>query len=123
MPHSTRPGCLIALLTLLGLKSEPITALKETPFPYRVRDDFLSPAELNFYRVLCRVVNNRLVICPKVSLGDLFYPKSGQRGTNQSYRNKIDRKHVDFLLCDCAVGCVDYPQCRGVRQYALEETN
>jgi predicted RNA-binding Zn-ribbon protein involved in translation (DUF1610 family) len=36
----------------------------------------------------------------KVGLGDLFYPQSGDYGQNTAYRNRIDRKHVDFLLCD-----------------------
>jgi predicted RNA-binding Zn-ribbon protein involved in translation (DUF1610 family) len=35
-----------------------------------------------------------------VKLSDLFYAKTGDFGKNRSYTNKIDRKHVDFLLCD-----------------------
>jgi hypothetical protein len=46
------------------------------------------------------VVGEQAVLTTKVSLGDLFYPKTGDRGENLRYRNKIDRKHVDFLLCD-----------------------
>lgn len=40
------------------------------------------------------------LICPKVSLGDLFDADTGSRSQDRSYRNRIDRKHVDFLLCD-----------------------
>jgi hypothetical protein len=40
------------------------------------------------------------MIAPKVSLGDLFYAQSGDYSQNRVYRNKIDRKHVDFLLYD-----------------------
>jgi len=69
-------------------------------YPYLVRDDFLSPAELSFYLVLKSVVSETALICTKVSLGDLFYAKSGDHSKNRSYTNKIDRKHVDFLLCD-----------------------
>jgi hypothetical protein len=68
-------------------------------FPYHLRDDFLSPAELNFYRVLQTAVSDWATIFIKVSLGDLFYTQTGDYGKNQAYRNKIDRKHVDFLLC------------------------
>ncbi len=32
--------------------------------------------------------------------GDLSYPQTGHRSANASFRNKIDRKHVDFVLCD-----------------------
>lgn len=69
-------------------------------FPYLLREEFLSPAELNFYRVLQIVVADWATPLVKVSLGDLFYVQTGDFGRNQAYRNKIDRKHVDFLLCD-----------------------
>lgn len=69
-------------------------------YPYHLRDDFLSPAELNFYRVLQTAVSDWAIIFTKVSLGDLFFAQAGDRAKNQAYRNKIDRKHVDFLLCD-----------------------
>ena len=69
-------------------------------FPYRVRDDFLSPAEHSFYQVLKTVVGPRVHICPKVSLSDLFFVKSSDAGEWRTYTNKIDRKHVDFVLCD-----------------------
>jgi predicted RNA-binding Zn-ribbon protein involved in translation (DUF1610 family) len=65
-----------------------------------LRDDFLSPAEQNFYRLLQTATDGWATIAPKVSLGDLFSVKAGDRSQNQIYRNKIDRKHVDFLLFD-----------------------
>jgi hypothetical protein len=37
---------------------------------------------------------------PKVSLDDMFYAQSGDRGANVGWRNRIARKHVDYLLCD-----------------------
>lgn len=105
------------ILKAIGISEERINELlatieswlsddndKEAPtspqFPYRLRDDFLSPAEQNFFLVLKATVSDWALICPKVSLGDLFYAQTGDSGRNQSYRNKIDRKHVDFLLCD-----------------------
>ena len=69
-------------------------------YPYPLRDEFLSPAELNFYHVLVTVSADWAALFSKVNLGDLFYPKTGEYGQNQAYRNKIARKHVDFLLCD-----------------------
>ena len=38
------------------------------------------------------------IVCPKVNLADIFFV--ARPNENQSYRNKIDRKHVDFLLLD-----------------------
>jgi hypothetical protein len=66
---------------------------KDTPLPYRLRDDFLSPAELNFYRVLQQAVGDAVII----SLEDLFYAKSGNRNQNNTYRNKIRGKQLTFL--------------------------
>jgi hypothetical protein len=68
--------------------------------PYYQRDDFLTPAEHSFFLTLGQAVADWALICPKVSLGDLFYTKTGDHSENQAYRNRISRKHVDFLLCD-----------------------
>ena len=69
-------------------------------YPYSVRDDFLSPAELSLYLVLKSEISDWALICPKVNLGDLFFARSRDFGQHRTYTNKIDRKHVDFLLCD-----------------------
>ena len=97
MPRTTPEpqGCLTAILGLFGIR---LGRPAEKDLPYRRRDDFLSPAEFSFYRVLCTVVGSRGVICPKVNLNDIFCV--ARPNENQAYRNKIDRKHVDFLVCD-----------------------
>ena len=115
MSNSKQYTLLRKLLSTIGLSHERIDELiatiqswlaedKEdatTPqFPFQLREDFLSPAELNFYRVLQTAVSDWAIIFIKVSLGDLFYAQTGDWKKNQGYRNKIDRKHVDFLLCD-----------------------
>lgn len=69
-------------------------------YPYALRDNFLSPAEHNFYLVLKSAVSELVLVCPKVALGDLFYARSTDPSEFRIYTNKIDRKHVDFLLCD-----------------------
>lgn len=71
-------------------------------FPYHLRDHFLSPAELSFYEVLRTVTGSRAVVCTKVAQDDLFYVKRDDPSRYRIYTNKIDRKHVDFLLCDPA---------------------
>lgn len=91
------PGCLGRILQALGLQTQ---AKPEPELPYHLVEDFLSPAEVSFYHVLQQVVGQQATIITKVSLGDLFYAKTSDRGENLRYRNKIDRKHVDFLLCD-----------------------
>lgn len=90
-------GCLTALLSLVGIKLGGTTKSIDE-LPYRLRDDFLSAAELSFYQVLCTALGNHAIVCPKVNLADIFFVV--RPNENQAYRNKIDRKHVDFLICD-----------------------
>ncbi len=95
MTTTEKTGCLTAVLRWLGVGRATPKAM-----PYHVRDDFLSPAELSFYHVLRLATGDWAVVCPKVGLGDLFFAKTGDHGQNRSWTNKIDRKHVDFLLCE-----------------------
>lgn len=68
-----------------------------TRYSYALRDDFLSPAEASFFRVLLRAIPDDAIIFSKVRLADLIYPpkQESQYGAWQ----KINRKHVDFVLC------------------------
>lgn len=95
--NDDKPGCLGRILQALGLEPE---AVEPEALSYHVRDDFLSHAERSFYHVLRTAVSDWAVICPKVSLGDLFFAKSGAHRTNVILTNQIAHKHVDFLLCD-----------------------
>ncbi len=85
-------GCLAFFLQLFaGNKKE------ESKLPYRLKDNFLSPAELSFYHVLVSVLQGKLVVLAKVRLVDIFYVTQKQQ--NFSYFNRISQRHVDFLLC------------------------
>jgi NAD-dependent SIR2 family protein deacetylase len=103
------------ILKILGLSAEAIDDIVQriedllygtqksadlNTFPYKLRDDFLSPAEYSFYMVLQQSVSDWALICPKVNLRDLFYAKVSDAREHRIFTNKIDRKHVDFVLCD-----------------------
>jgi hypothetical protein len=93
------PGCIGRLLALLGIK--PGSSFEELPaarLPYRLRDDFLSQSEHSFFLVLRQMMGDYFTVLTKVNLSDLFYVSNPHQ--NQAARNKIDRKHVDFLICD-----------------------
>ncbi|MEW5719769.1 MAG: topoisomerase, partial [Chloroflexota bacterium] len=81
---SENQGCLTGLLHLLGLS--PQNAQTSEALPYRMRDDFLTPAEGSFYRVLLSVVGNQVTVCPKVGLTNLFFV--ARPNENQAYRNR-----------------------------------
>jgi very-short-patch-repair endonuclease/predicted RNA-binding Zn-ribbon protein involved in translation (DUF1610 family) len=66
---------------------------------YGAKDSLLSPAEINFYHVLKQVVGTNVLISPKVNLWDIFYLKRSKGKEFMALKSKIDRKHVDFLLC------------------------
>jgi predicted RNA-binding Zn-ribbon protein involved in translation (DUF1610 family) len=68
------------------------------PLPFRLRDDFLSNSEHSFYLVIKSMMGTYFTICPKVSMSDIFYVIKPNE--NVSFYNKINRKHVDFLICD-----------------------
>ncbi len=92
-------GCLSALFNPFGGKTEEKTISAEADtFPYRLRDDFLSPAEKSFYLIVKGIMGNTFTLCTKVSLADIFYVTNPNE--NKSARNRIDRKHVDFLICN-----------------------
>jgi hypothetical protein len=109
-------GCLFAFLRLLGLRGEkptsplprpaqdtvvpqPVQAPPEaTELPYRLEHSILHRSERAFYHSLRQAVGDRLVICPKVRLADIFFDQS----PGYHWFNKIAYKHVDFLLCDPA---------------------
>jgi len=82
---------------LLFEKDEAATKIE---YPYHLVDEFISPAELNFFFNLKSVVGDSVQIFSKVKLSDLFYAKTGDYGKYRSYTNRIDRKHIDFLLCN-----------------------
>ena len=100
-PLDANPGCLGSILQALGLRSRPeppAPSVSLVSFPYRIRGDFLSAAELSFYQVLAFVVGDRAAICPKVGLAEVLYV--AKPNLNHQYRNMIAQKHVDFILCE-----------------------
>lgn len=60
MPErSEASGCLGFFLHLIGIQPRGTSSSQDDRFPYRLRDDVLSPAELSFFRVLEKAVNAR----------------------------------------------------------------
>jgi predicted RNA-binding Zn-ribbon protein involved in translation (DUF1610 family) len=70
--------------------------------PYRINYGtiFFPHAEASFFRLLKNAAKDDYLVFPKVALKDIFFVS--RPNENMAYYNKIDRKHVDFLLCDSA---------------------
>lgn len=71
---------------------------KADSLPYSAKKYFFSVAERSFYEVLRRVAPESTVFA-KVRLADLIHVNKGTRNW-QSHFNRINRKHVDFVLCN-----------------------
>ncbi|MBX3062926.1 MAG: DUF2726 domain-containing protein [Anaerolineae bacterium] len=104
MTADERSGCLTQIMRVLGLKSAPekkvesVVTSSEVTYPYHLRDNFLSKAELYFYHVLVKAVGDDKVICPKVLLRDVLYVSDKKNNMDAFYR--ISQKHLDFIVCD-----------------------
>lgn len=92
-------GCL-SLLTFGLLGRGNATTRRADDYPYGLRDDFLSAAEISFYHVLRCTLAADVTIVIKPRLSDILFVRQPHK--NLAARNRIDRKHVDFLLCETA---------------------
>ena len=92
----SKHGCLFGWLLgpLLGGANygRPVAHIEQ-------RGPLLSKAELRFYRSLVDAVAGRFEVMTKVRLGDLFKVR-GDPSEATATRNRINQKHVDFVLCD-----------------------
>lgn len=71
--------------------------LNAKSFSYKRQDYLLSKAEKNFYDVLRLALNGKPVLLfVKVRLLDVIHPAE----KNVSALNKVQSKHLDFLVCD-----------------------
>ena len=68
---------------------------------YRSKGTLLSPAERSFYGVLLQIVEGQYRVFSKVRLMDIIEPDGRlPRSAHQAAQNRIQSKHVDFILCD-----------------------
>jgi len=69
-------------------------------YPYLKQETFLSPAEIDFYKKLKVLADEKnLIVFAKVRLCDLVWvPKSSELFI--TFFNKIKAKQIDFVLCD-----------------------
>jgi hypothetical protein len=91
----------IAFVVLLGKRSSPRIDWQQQPetdgLPYSRRNYFFSAAERSLYEILRRLTPEHTVFA-KVRLADVVYIKGSV--SRPSHLNRIDRKHLDFVVCD-----------------------
>ena len=104
--YSNNTGCLGIIFSIFfpvpPAKTEFLVmekpSVKTEPPPYAIRDHFLSPAELNLYKILINSIPEGSTLISKVRLSDIFYVQ--QPHINRGAMNRIHMKHVDFLICN-----------------------
>jgi len=64
---------------------------------YHLKESLLTKNEMEFYETLKKVIKEDLIIFSMVRLADIFSIDKGKE--YQSALNRINSRHVDFLLC------------------------
>ena len=92
------PALLTVLAVLLALFAAGMIRRPEL-FPYQKREAIVTRNELLFYRELQVAIDGQWAIFAMVRIADLIKVKSGTQ-KRQSWQNKINCKHIDFVICD-----------------------
>lgn len=92
---------LLVFLAIAGFLLVKAAGPESKPdLPYRSRGHLLSPAERSFLGVLERALQEECRVMAKVRLADVIKTRTGLGpGKRQSAFNKIQGKHLDFVLC------------------------
>lgn len=85
-------------LIILDRIITPLLKNRKKAYKYAKNPSLLTQNETNFYKALLPIAQKmKLSVCPKVRLADIVTPCKGQNW--QAAFNKIQSKHVDFVLC------------------------
>ena len=100
MPQLPLPMIMLLALGLVVLLAVLLTFLR-TPskLPYQCRPEFLTAAELVFFRALESAVDGKFHVFAKVRIGDLLCVVEGTENAG-AWFGKIGQKHVDFMLAE-----------------------
>ncbi len=95
------PLVVIALVILAALGVFARFLQQRGPLPYERTENLFSPAERSFLGVLEQVFGDQFRILGKVRLSDIICVRKGlSRKAWAIANNRIDRRHVDFAICD-----------------------
>ena len=99
-------GSIVVLLVTIVVVAVLVSLLKaqqagpSKEMSYEAPKALFSPAERSFLGVLEQAVAGQYRIFGKVRLGDLIQPAKGYtKGQRMGAWNRINQKHVDFVLC------------------------
>lgn len=89
----------VAVLIALKVK-KPVN---DGGLAFEKRDPLFSPAERSFLGVLEQSLDKRYRVLGKIRLGDIVKPAKGLSNSKRTTaKNKINQKHLDFVICSAA---------------------
>src|SRR5947209_12049296 len=93
-------GGIVRRISKIAGRARPTISASQAfaALPYAKKKYFFSAAERSFYEILRRLLPGHTVFA-KVRLADLVGVTKGASSW-RSHFNRIDRKHLDFILCD-----------------------
>ncbi len=91
---------IIVIFVVIFFIAIVVAFLKKLEFPYFKKKYFLTNTEREFFKILEEAVANEYYIFPQVHLSKILFVKNGKE--YYKYRNKIDRKSVDFVILEKA---------------------
>ena len=87
-------GTIIVTLVIVSLAS-----LRDGPLPYERRGGLLSPGAINLLHALQLAIRDDWLVFSMVRLADIIKVRPKTRKF-QTWNNRIQGKHLDFVLCD-----------------------
>ncbi len=90
---------LMAAVALVLVKKAGMLKPAAEKLPYTKQDYFFTKAERSFYGALKQAIAGRFEIFGKVRLADVIGVAKGTPEWQRHF-NRINQKHVDFLLCE-----------------------
>ncbi len=106
-----------ALKRLRREAKDTVVPQKELIARFEVRERFLSDCELQCHRLLSQAVGERGIVCPKPRALETLRVLNAPQHLDEAIR--IERKHVDFIVCDLTTG---HPQCAVLIDWWDQET-
>jgi hypothetical protein len=86
----------LIIIAALKMKLSPL----EDGLAFQPRDVLFTPAERSFLGVLEQALDSGYRVFGKVRLGDIVKPAKGLSNSRRTTaHNKINQKHVDFVIC------------------------
>ena len=101
--HFAAPIAVFILLLFAGVVVAAIARRVKgiEAYPYERTEKLFTAAERSFLGVLERIFGDQHRILGKVRLADIIQPRKGLSSSARTTAlNRIDRKHVDFAICD-----------------------